>query len=48
MKVKVKNKVKILCPDIRLEDKAEYMAVYEAVARIRLCINEHHWGIKVG
>ena len=33
--------VKILHPNISLEGKAEYMDVYEAVARIRSHINEH-------
>lgn len=33
--------VKILHPDISLEGIAEYMDVYEAVARIRSHINEH-------
>lgn len=42
VKVKVKNKVNILCPDTRLEGKTEYMAVCEAVARIRLHIREYH------
>lgn len=40
-------KVNILCTDIRLEDKAEYMDVHEAVARIKLHINEYHWRMKV-
>lgn len=40
--MKVKNKVNILCPDTRLEGKTEYMAVCEAVARIRLHIREYH------